>query len=114
MTSFSCPKRVLLKKLMVIKMDKLKNEYTDALFEAILQLKTVDECYSFFTDLCTVSELKSLSQRLEVTVMLKNKHVYNDIAAKTGASTATISRVNRCLNYGENGYNMVIERMRSK
>lgn len=95
-----------------IYMDKLKNEYTDALFEAILRLETVEECYSFFTDLCTISELKSLSQRLEVAVMLKNKCVYNEIAAKTGASTATISRVNRCINYGENGYNLVIDRMK--
>ncbi len=94
-------------------MEKLKNEHLDALFRAILQLQTVEECYSFFTDLCTVSELKSLSQRLEVAVMLKNKQVYNEIAAKTGASTATISRVNRCINYGENGYNMVIERMKN-
>ena len=95
-------------------MDKLKNKYTDALFEAILQLESVDECYSFFSDLCTISEIKSLSQRLEVAVMLKNKHVYNDIAAKTGASTATISRVNRCIQYGENGYNLVIDRMKEK
>lgn len=95
-------------------MDKLRNKYTDALFEAILSLESIDECYSFFTDLCTISELKSLSQRLEVAVMLKNKHVYNDIAAKTGASTATISRVNRCINYGENGYNLVIERMKEE
>lgn len=95
-------------------MEKMKSEHLDALFEAVLQLKSVDECYSFFTDLCTVSELKSLSQRLEVAVMLKNGHVYNDIAAKTGASTATISRVNRCINYGENGYNLVIDRMNRK
>ena len=93
-------------------MYKLKNKETDALFEAVLQLKSIDECYSFFTDLCTISEIKSLSQRLEVAMMLKDKHVYNDIAAKTGASTATISRVNRCIQYGENGYNLVIDRMK--
>lgn len=93
-------------------MDKLKNKETDALFEAVLQLESIDECYSFFTDLCTISEIKSLSQRLEVAMMLKDKHVYNDIAAKTGASTATISRVNRCIQYGENGYNLVIDRMK--
>lgn len=92
-------------------MEKIKNEHLDALFEAVLALKTVEECYSFFADLCTVSELRSLSQRLEVAVMLKNGCVYNDIAAKTGASTATISRVNRCINYGENGYNLVIDRI---
>ena len=78
----------------------------------ILSIQNKEECYSFFTDLCTISELKSLSQRLEVAVMLKNKCVYNEIAAKTGASTATISRVNRCINYGENGYNLVIDRMK--
>lgn len=95
-------------------MDKLKNKETDVLFNAILQLKNIDECYSFFTDLCTISELKSLSQRMEVAMMLKEKYVYNDIAAKTGASTATISRVNRCIQYGENGYNLVIDRMKER
>lgn len=95
-------------------MDKLKNKETDVLFNAILQLKNIDECYSFFTDLCTISEIKSLSQRMEVAMMLNEKYVYNDIAAKTGASTATISRVNRCIQYGENGYGLVIDRMKER
>lgn len=68
----------------------------------------------FFTDLCTISELKSMSQRMQVALMLKNKTVYTDIAAATGASTATISRVNRCINYGSDGYNLVIERMENE
>ena len=80
--------------------------------KAILQLKTVDECYSFFEDLCTISELKSMSQRMEVAMMLSDKKVYSDIAAATGASTATISRVNKCINYGQDGYNLVIKRLR--
>ncbi len=80
--------------------------------KAILQLKTVDECYSFFEDLCTIAELKSMSQRMEVAMMLSDKKVYSDIAAATGASTATISRVNKCINYGQDGYNLVIKRLR--
>ncbi len=91
---------------------KLINENMDNLFEAILNLKTKQECYCFFEDLCTVSELKSMSQRLEVALMLDQKCVYTDIAAKTGASTATISRVNRCLNYGSDGYKTAIRRMK--
>ena len=92
-------------------MDKLKNEYTDALFEAILRLETVEECYSFFEDVCTVNELLSISQRYEVARMLRENKTYHDIAAKTGASTATISRVNRSLNYGSDGYDMVFKRL---
>ena len=80
--------------------------------KAILQLKTVDECYSFFEDLCTIAELKSMSQRMEVAMMLSDKKVYSDIAAATGASTATISRVNKCINHGQDGYNLVIKRLR--
>lgn len=80
--------------------------------KAILQLKTVDECYSFFEDLCTIAELKSMSQRMEVAMMLSDKKVYSDIAAATGVSTATISRVNKCINYGQDGYNLVIKRLR--
>lgn len=95
----------------------MKNINTDSLnnlFRAILELKTVDECYSFFEDLCTISELKSMSQRMEVALMLRDKRVYTDIAEKTGASTATISRVNRCINYGQDGYNLVIDRLKEK
>lgn len=90
---------------------KLKTETVDSLFDAILCLKSREECYIFFEDLCTVNELLSLSQRFEVASMLKNHKTYLEIAEKTGASTATISRVNRSLNYGNDGYEMVFERM---
>ena len=84
------------------------------LYNAILCLETVEECYDFFEDLCTVLELKSLSQRLQVAKMLTEKHVYSDIVAETGASTATISRVNRSMNYGCDGYALVFGRMKEK
>lgn len=90
---------------------KIKNEAVDSLFDAILCLKTREECYSFFEDLCTVNELLSLSQRFEVAAMLKKHKTYLEIAEKTGASTATISRVNRSLNYGNDGYDMVFNRL---
>ncbi len=90
---------------------KIKDRNIDYLFNAILKLKTVDECYSFFEDLCTVQELKSISQRLYVAKLLTDKHVYNDIVEMTGASTATISRVNRTLHYGNDGYQVIFERL---
>lgn len=90
---------------------KIRDDYTDNLFKAILSLQNIEECYKFFEDLCTISELKAMAQRLQVAKMLKEHYVYNDIVAKTGASTATISRVNRCLNYGADGYKMVLERL---
>lgn len=90
---------------------KIKAESVDQLFEAILKLQNKEECYHFFEDLCTVNELLSLSQRFEVAAMLKNRKTYLEIAEKTGASTATISRVNRSLNYGSDGYELVFERM---
>ena len=93
---------------------KLKDELNDQLCEAMLSLETVDECYQFFEDLCTISELKAMSQRLEVARMLRAGHTYDDIVARTGASTATISRVNRSLSYGNDGYEMVFERMEKK
>ncbi len=89
----------------------LKDQQLDDLFEAILSLETKEECYSFFEDLCTVLELKSISQRYEVAKMLSNHYVYSDIVAETGASTATISRVNRSINYGSGGYAMVFKRL---
>lgn len=89
---------------------KIKTDAVDSLFEAILSLETKEECYSFFEDLCTVNELLSLSQRFEVAAMLKDHKTYLEIAEKTGASTATISRVNRSLNYGNDGYELVFER----
>lgn len=90
---------------------KLRNEEVDDLFRAILTLETPEECYRFFEDVCTVNELLSLSQRYEVAKMLREKKTYLEIAEKTGASTATISRVNRSLNYGSDGYDMVFSRM---
>ena len=91
---------------------KLKNESTDFLFKAILELKTLEECYDFFEDLCTVQELKTLSQRLVVAKMLSEKCVYTDIVNETGASTATISRVNRSLQYGCDGYDKIFDRIK--
>lgn len=93
---------------------KLKDALNDQLCEAILSLQTIDECYQFFEDICTVSELKALSQRLEVARMLKAGHTYEEIVERTGASTATISRVKRCLNYGADGYETVLERLQAK
>ncbi len=90
---------------------KIKTEAVDSLFDGILCWKTREECYEFFEDLCTVNELLSLSQRYEVAYMLKAGHTYMEIAEKTGASTATISRVNRSLNYGNDGYEMVFNRL---
>ena len=86
---------------------KIRTEAVDHLFEAILCLKDKEECYTFFEDVCTINELLSLSQRFEVAKMLTDKRTYLDISEKTGASTATISRVNRSLNYGNDGYEMV-------
>ena len=91
-----------------------KNVHTEAvnhLFDAILSLENKEECYRFLEDVCTVNELLSLSQRYEVARMLRAQKTYLDIAEKTGASTATISRVNRSLNYGNDGYDMVFERV---
>lgn len=95
--------------------DKLEIKNLDELFEAILCLENIDECRQFFKDLCTVPELKSFSQRFQVARMLTDKHVYSDIVKETGASTATISRVNRSLSYdGSGGYNIVFERLDKK
>lgn len=90
---------------------KIRTEAVDSLFEAILSLRDKEECHAFFEDVCTVNELLSLSQRFEVAKMLREKRTYLEIAEKTGASTATISRVNRSLNYGNDGYEMVFDRM---
>lgn len=90
---------------------KIQTAAVDHLFEAILCLENKEECYSFFEDLCTVNELLSLSQRYEVASMLRAHKTYLEIAEKTGASTATISRVNRSLNYGNDGYDMIFERL---
>ena len=90
---------------------KLKDVLLDRLFEAVLVLESIDDCYQFFEDICTVAELKSLTQRLEVAKMLQEDRTYGDIAALTGASTATISRVKKALNYGADGYKLVLERL---
>lgn len=83
---------------------------TNKFFEALLSLKTPEECKMFFDDICTIKELMDISQRYEVALMLAEGKVYTEIAATTGASTATISRVNRCLNYGSGGYRIAIDR----
>ena len=93
---------------------KIKTEAVDHLFDAVLSLQSKEECYDFFEDLCTVNELLSLSQRFEVAAMLRQRKTYLEIAEKTGASTATISRVNRSLIYGCDGYDMVFSRMDTK
>lgn len=90
---------------------KLKDTLTDQLFQAILLLQTEEECYQFFEDICTISELKALAQRLEVARMLEHRHTYDEIVARTGASTATISRVKRCLYYGADGYKTILARL---
>ena len=93
---------------------KIKTEAVDHLFEAVLTLESPEECYAFFEDVCTVNELLSLSQRYEVARMLRDKKTYLEIAEKTGSSTATISRVNRSLNYGNDGYDMVFARLKEE
>ena len=92
---------------------EFKNDL-DMLFKAVLELQNIDECYKFFEDIATITELKAISQRIQVAKMLKEKKVYTEIAEVTGASTATISRVNKCLNYGQGGYNIVLDRINSK
>ena len=91
--------------------EKIKDNNVDFIFKAILALKDLDECYDFFEDLCTITELKALSQRIVVAKMLSEKQVYSEIVNRTGASTATISRVNRSLNYGCDGYEKIFARI---
>ncbi|MBZ4653862.1 MAG: Trp operon repressor family [Peptococcaceae bacterium] len=93
---------------------RLKDEFTDKLFEAILLLETEEECYRFFEDICTVAEIKAIAQRLEVAKMLDQDKTYTEIAEKTGASTATISRVKRCLYFGADGYQLILKRLKAK
>jgi TrpR-related protein YerC/YecD len=93
--------------------EKLKNDKSiEMLFRGILELENIEQCYKFFSDLCTIHELKALAQRLEVSGLLIDGETYSVIGTKTGASTATISRVNRCLNYGEGGYELVQKRIK--
>jgi TrpR-related protein YerC/YecD len=93
---------------------KIRDDLTDKLFDAILTLQNTDECYQFFEDICTIAEIKALAQRLEVAKMLRKRKTYTEISEKTGASTATISRVNRSLNYGADGYKKVLDRLDEK
>ncbi len=97
-----------------MQIEKLRGRELDQLFKAVLSLKDMDECYRFFDDLCTVNEIQSLAQRLEVARMLRDGNTYNKIETETGASTATISRVKRCLNYGNDAYEMALERIREE
>lgn len=92
-------------------MKKIHSESIDRLFEAVLNLETVEECYDFFEDVCTIKEIRDMAQRLEVAVLLDNKKNYQEIAEATAVSTATISRVSKCLNYGSGGYRTAIDRL---
>ena len=94
--------------------NKIKSAFADKLFEYILTMKTVDECYQLFEDLCTVHEINAIAQRMAVAEMLDRKSTYIEIAEKTGASTATISRVNRALTYGTAGDKLAIDRLNEK
>ncbi len=87
------------------------DELTQKLYEALIMLKTEEECALFMEDLCTIPEIKALAQRLEVAKCLRKRDVYSDIEEKTGASSATISRVNKCLNYGAGGYKIILDRL---
>ena len=91
-----------------------KREHSDLLYQAILTLKDLDECRKFFSDLCTVAELRAMEQRFEVAMLLSDGMIYNDILERTGASSATISRVNRALQYGADGYQTVLPRIKEK
>lgn len=94
-----------------MQIDKLRGEQLDQLFDAILSLKDREECYRFFDDIATMSEIHSISQRLQVAKMLTEGQTYNVIEKQTNASTATISRVRRCINYGNDGYQLVLDRI---
>ena len=93
---------------------KLKDAHMDERFQGILSLSSVEECYNFFEDLCTITELRAMAQRFQVAKMLDEGQIYSDIVKETGASTATISRVNKCLIYGTDGYRMVLDRTKTK
>ena len=95
-------------------MEKLHTQDVDALFEAILSLESIDECYRFFEDACTVKEILDIAQRLKAAKMLKDGKNYVEVCSKTGMSSATISRVSRCLEYGAGGYELVINRLEKK
>ncbi|MFR1518564.1 MAG: YerC/YecD family TrpR-related protein [Clostridia bacterium] len=90
--------------------DKIRNQEKDKLYEAILSLESAEDCRRFFEDLCTINEINAMAQRLEVAVLLNQGETFNQIVDKTGASTATISRVNRCLKYGAGGYRSILSK----
>ena len=93
---------------------KFKRADIDELFDAILSLEDREDCYRFFEDLCTINEIHAIAQRLQVARLLSEKKTYNEIEAATGASTATISRINKCLVYGADGYKRVLTRLKEK
>lgn len=93
---------------------KVKNQFIDELFEAFMLLENKEEYYRFFEDICTIKELQSLAQRLKVAKLLRDKKTYNEIEEITGTSTATISRINRCLSYGADGYKLILDRLNEK
>lgn len=93
---------------------KLQSDDIDALYEAVSCIRTREEFYNFFEDLCTIAELQSLAHRFSVAKMLDDGCTYQDIIDKTGASTATISRINKCLGYGSDGYSVILSRMKNK
>ncbi len=93
---------------------KLKDAGMDELFRGVLSLQSLEECYNFFEDLCTITELRAMEQRFEVAKMLDDGRIYSDIVRETGASTATISRVNKCLTYGTDGYRNVLDRLKNQ
>ncbi len=93
---------------------KFQNKEIDDLFQAILALENEEECYRFFEDICTIKELQSIAQRLQVAKLLREKKTYSDIEEITKASTATISRINKCLNYGSDGYKLILDRLDQK
>ena len=95
-------------------MEKFKTKHTDNLFKAILSLENEKECSKFFEDICTIKEIQDIAQRLEVARLLEEGRAYNDVAKQTGASTATISRVNKCISYGSGGYKIVLDRMKNE
>ena len=93
---------------------KFKSQETDQLFRAILKLETEEECYRFFEDICTIKEIQSLSQRLQVAKLLNQNKTYNEIENLTGASTATICRINKCLGYGADGYKLILDKLKEE
>jgi len=94
--------------------EKIKSEQIDFLFKAIMSLESIEEFYKFFDDLCTISEIREMSKRLQAAKMLKDGIIYKEISEVTGLSTTTITRVNRCLKYGSDGYNIILERLQNK